>query len=157
MRKYVSHSNRVRIRRNLILKVEKKRTRKVLIIARDFLPYYPSLGGVIRVLKMAQFLQEQGCDVYVLCAKGEEISYFGYEDIVNKLKVVYVDDKLQRYYNKQAIVNTGNNGEIKTSSSILHGLKNLINNFCIPDKGIFFVNCYVKEASKLIVENNIVL
>lgn len=137
------------------MKVEKKRTRKVLIIARDFLPYYPSLGGVIRVVKMAQFLQEQGYDVYVLCARGEEIGYFGYEDIVNKLKVVYVDDKLQRYYNKQAIVNTGNNEEIKTSSSILQGLKNLVNDFCIPDKGIFFVNRYVNEASRLIVENNI--
>jgi glycosyltransferase involved in cell wall biosynthesis len=137
------------------LKVEQDNKRKVLIIARDFLPYYPSLGGVIRVVKMAQFLQEQGCDVYVLCARGEEIGYFGYEDIVNKLKVVYVDDKLQRYYNKQAIINTGNKEEINTSSPILQGLKNLINDFCIPDKGIFFVNRYVNEASKLIVENNV--
>ncbi len=137
------------------MKVDQDYNRKILIIARDFLPYYSSLGGVIRVVKMARFLQEQGYDVYVLCARGEEIGYFGYEDIVNKLKVIYVDDKLQRYHNKQAIINTGNKEEIKTSSSILQGLKNLINDFCIPDKGIFFVNRYVNEASKLIVENNI--
>ena len=137
------------------MKVDQDYNRKVLIIARDFLPYFPSLGGVIRVVKMAQFLQEQGWDVYVLCSRGEEISYFGYKNIVSKLKVVYVNDKLQRYYNKQAIVNTGSKEEIKTSSSIMQGLKNLINDFCIPDKGIFFVNRYVKEASKLILENNI--
>jgi len=104
---------------------------------------------------MAQFLQEQGCEVYVLCAKGEEISYFGYKDVVCNLNVVYVEDNLQRYYNKCAVAGSGYKEETKTSPSILQKLKNVINDFCIPDKGIFFVDRYVKQASRLIVEHNI--
>lgn len=126
---------------------------KVLIIARDFLPYYPSLGGVIRVVKMAQFLQEQDYEVYVLCAKGVEISYFGYENVVSNLNITYVDDPLQSYYNRSVVTSTGNSEE--SAPSKLQGLKNLINDFCIPDKGVFFVNRYVREASRLIVEHNI--
>lgn len=135
------------------MKTEQDYKEKVLIIARDFLPYYPSLGGVIRVVKMAQFLQEQGYEVYVLCAKGEEISYFGYENVVSNLNVIYVDDPLQCYYNKNVVASAGNNEESVPSK--LQGLKNMINDFCIPDKGVFFVNRYFKEASRLIVEHNI--
>ena len=134
------------------MKREQNHKKKVLIIARDFLPYYPSLGGVIRVVKLALFLQENGYEVYVLCAKGIKISYFGYENMVSKLNVVYVDDKLQRYLNKMVVAGTNNKDSSPTK---MQGLKKIINDFCIPDKGILFVNRYVKMASKLILEHSI--
>ena len=57
-------------------------SKKILIIVRDFIPYYHSLGGVMRVLKLAEFLTEKDVSVYILSAKGVEIDYFGYRKIV---------------------------------------------------------------------------
>ena len=131
--------------------------KKVLIIVRDFLPYCHSLGGVIRVVKMAQFLQENGYETFVLCAKGEEISYFGYEGLLSNLNVIYVNDILQRYNNRSR--NAIKKSKVITTTSkatIIQWLKNLINELCIPDIGVLFTNQYVKEASTLINKHGIV-
>lgn len=132
------------------------KNKKVLIIARDFPPYYPSLGGVMRVLKMAEFFQDNGIEVYILSAKGVFIDYFGYEKLVNQLNVTYLDDPLQRYYNQCSLANrTPSKEENVRKANAGKWLKKIINEFSIPDKGIFFVNRYVREAEKLIKEKRI--
>ena len=132
------------------------KNKRVLIIARDFLPYYPSLGGVMRVLKMAEFFQDNGIEVYILSAKGVFIDYFGYEKLVNQLNVTYLDDPLQRYYNQCSLANrTPSKEENVRKVNAGKWIKKIINEFSIPDKGIFFVNRYVREAENLIKEKGI--
>jgi glycosyltransferase involved in cell wall biosynthesis len=127
--------------------------KKVLIVTRDFLPYYPSLGGVIRVLKMAEFLTNVGIKVYILTARGEEISYFGYKDLVNKLNITYIDDPLQRYNDKK--MKSVSNIEINKNNNIINLCKRIINDLIIPDKGLFFVSRYVKAGLRIIKEHGI--
>lgn len=132
------------------------RNKKILIIARDFLPYYPSLGGVIRVLKMAEFFQGNGFEVYILSAKGICIDYFGYEKIVCQFNVVYLEDPLQRQLNQYAIAKrTKLSGKSSWKFNAGKWIKKIIDEFSIPDMGIFFVNRYVQEAAKIITEKNI--
>lgn len=130
--------------------------KKILIISRNFLPYCSSLGGVMRVLKMAEFFQNNGLEVYILSAKGVFIDYFGYEKLTKQLNVIYVEDLLQKYENQRSI-NSRPLAKEKNVRKLDAGklIKSFINEFSIPDKGIFFVNRYVIEATKLITEKKI--
>lgn len=71
------------------------RKRKVLIIARDFIPFSSTLGGILRVLKMAEFFNSQGFDVFILSAEGEKISPFGYQKAVKNLNIYYRPEPLK--------------------------------------------------------------
>ena len=131
--------------------------KKVLIISRNFIPYCESLGGVIRVIKMAEFFQENNIDVYILCAKGEKISYFGYENLIKDLKVIYIEDPLQNYVTKNVndtrLTSTVNDKNLFIK--IRNNLKKIINEFSIPDAGIFFIRKSLNKALKLISDEHI--
>lgn len=123
----------------------------ILIIARDFLPYCFTLGGVIRILKLAEYLRENGKDVHILCARGEEIGYFGYLELVKSLKVNYLEDRLQPIINR--ITDSSNETalqKVNRSSGAFRFLKKVVNEFSIPDVGVFFVVKFIREASRMI-------
>lgn len=64
----------------------------VLIITYGFPPHIKSLGGAIRMLKLAEYLQNRGCKVHVLCARTAHHDTFGYDALLASLTVTYVDD-----------------------------------------------------------------
>ena len=128
----------------------------VLIITRDFLPYCFSLGGSIRILKLAEYLRDNGIDVHVLCARGEEIGYFGYEGLVKSLDVIYLKDRLQPLVNR--ITRDSAESALRKmdrSSGAFRLLKKAVNELSIPDVGVFFVGKFIREASRMVREQGI--
>ena len=67
-------------------------SKSVLIVTYGFPPHIKSLGGAIRMLKLAEYLQRSGCNVRVLAARTPHIDTFGYEDLLRSLLVTFVDD-----------------------------------------------------------------
>lgn len=129
---------------------------RILIITRDFLPYCFTLGGVIRILKLAEYLRDNGRDVHILCARGEEIGYFGYEGLVKCLDVTYLKDRLQPLVNRITCVSTENTlRKMDRSSGAFRLLKKIVNELSIPDVGVFFVGKFIREASRMIREQGI--
>jgi glycosyltransferase involved in cell wall biosynthesis len=130
--------------------------KKVLIISRDFIPYCRSLGGVIRVLKMAEFFHNNDICVYILAAKGEKINYFGYENLIKNIKVIYIEDPLQNYVtkniNRMSLITAEDTNLI---TKIQTGVKNFINEISIPDAGVFFTRNTLMKALELISEKDI--
>jgi hypothetical protein len=66
--------------------------KSVLIVTYGFPPHIKSLGGAIRMLKLAEYLQNSGCKVQVLCARTPHFDTFGYDELLKSLCVTYVDD-----------------------------------------------------------------
>lgn len=64
----------------------------VLIVTYGFPPHIKSLGGAVRMLKLAEYLQKSGCAVHVLCARTAYFDTYGYDELLASLKVTYVDD-----------------------------------------------------------------
>ena len=64
---------------------------KVLIITNEFIPYTQSLGGVIRVLSLSNYLINNNFEVHLLSTKSVYKSYYGYEHIFKKLNVHFVN------------------------------------------------------------------
>ena len=128
-------------------------SKKILIIARDFLPYCRTLGGVIRVLKLAEYLSSQGVDVTVLAAKGYEVSYFGYEKLVKQLNVEYVEDGYQKYMTR---TQSASNSSAKQSllSNVATLIRKVINEASIPDIGVFYGKGLYSRACELISNYN---
>lgn len=110
----------------------------VLIVTHGFPPYIRSLGGAIRMLMLAQFLQANNCDVRVVCAKGQLVDTFGYDDLLASLAIDYVDDPLARQASRSfaaapqssAVVSPGALQRLKRM------LKNLLLEVLTPDTGI---------------------
>ncbi len=128
--------------------------KKVLLIAYDFLPYYKSLGGVIRAVTLANFLRKEGFQVFVIAKKGEFYSYFGYETYLDKLFVKYLSlpsDILNHHLNK-----------IKIESLLLSLKKRLfkikhsfLGIFNASDYKIWDIKVFFNESCKLIEKYNI--
>ena len=130
--------------------------KKVLIIARYFIPYYHSLGGVLRALKLAEFLVQNNIQVYVLAAQGVELSYFGYEELIQKLNVVYIYDPLHYLYTKASTGKTDHaNKRPPAKNKILSMAKEIIKEFSIPDLETYWTPVFYRTALKMIKNYNI--
>jgi glycosyltransferase involved in cell wall biosynthesis len=133
--------------------LEKK---KILIIARDFIPYCFTFGGVVRILKLAEYLGENGFEVFILTAKGEPISYFGYEDLVSRLNVTYLKDRLQPLLNR--ITDSSSEStlqKIEKSSRAFGLLKKIANELSVPDIGVYFIGKFIRRGARMIREHGI--
>jgi glycosyltransferase involved in cell wall biosynthesis len=64
----------------------------VLIVTYGFPPHIKSLGGAVRMLKLAEYLQKSGCEAHVLCARTAYFDTYGYDELLTSLNVTYVDD-----------------------------------------------------------------
>lgn len=133
-------------------------TTSVLILTRDFPPYYGSLGGVIRTLKLAEYLQSAGIQTFVVAAKGVPIDYFGYEGLVATLNVTYVDDHYKRYMNlKQRPASVKHRAPQSStirptglSSRALLSAEHAVSGAVPPDLGVFFNGGLYAAAASLI-------
>ena len=70
---------------------------KVLIIAYYFPPFSVSLGSAIRMLKLAEYLKENGYEVYILTVQGEEANYYGYRELCSKFNITYMPSLFGKY------------------------------------------------------------
>ncbi|WP_417624810.1 hypothetical protein [Paremcibacter congregatus] len=133
--------------------------KKTLIICRSFFPYAPTFGGAVRILKLCDFLLQQGFEVHVLAARGEFISTYGYDELLDKIKITYVEDKLQKYICLQELNKTAQKridvGKTHLINKVIGRMKKILSNFSTPDLGVFFINNYVCVAKKIINEHHI--
>ncbi len=135
--------------------VDKK---SVLIIARQFLPYSNTLGGVIRVSKIANFLHANGYQVHILAARGFEVNWFGLKDSMSKHKLHYYTDKFCEIECNHYINSKNNNSKNEKDNLKIKFMKfgnKCLNEFLIPDKGSLFSKNATKAAFKIIKDNNI--
>lgn len=136
---------------------------KVLIIARQFIPYYANISGIIRILKLAEYLDSQGYEVYILASKGFRLTYLGYEEVLRRFRITYVPDLLQYATSRiqLSMMQKKAPGRSKQISGHPVGAQlsdyaiKLIKEISVPDPGIFFVYKYVREALKIINEHGI--
>lgn len=108
------------------------------------------------MLKLAEYLGKNGIEVFVLAAKGEEISHFGYRDLVRGLKVTYLEDRLQPLLNR--ITDTSSDSalqKINRSSAGFRLFKKLVNELSVPDVGVFFVVKFIREAARMVRQHGI--
>jgi hypothetical protein len=128
--------------------------KKILIITRYFLPYFPSMGGVMRVFTLANYFTRMGLEVHILTGMGKYYGYFGYENLCTKINIKYIG-KSDGFFEKQFERNTH---ITKFKSILIKSLsffRSLLERLCIPDKNIFLVNLFRKEALSIITLNNI--
>ncbi len=130
--------------------------KKVLIILREFLPYCNSLGTALRVLKMAEFFVGKGIEVIILSAKGQQTSYFGYEEEVRKLNVHYLPDLLQYNNTKNYHLKSKRNGRTQSHiEALVKKIRHLIDEISTPDVGIYFVKKYFRQAIGIVNKHHI--
>jgi len=127
-------------------------SKSVLLITRDFVPYAESLGGLIRMLSLADFLYRNEYDVYVAASSGVNFGYFGYENEVGRYTIHYINDFLK--YNKDR----------KSSSCkrppcfrdlLIANIRAIVRKTIIPDKHVVLVRSYVNTATEIIRKNGI--
>ena len=127
----------------------------VLIVVRDFPPYFGTLGGVIRILKLADFLELRGIPVHVVASAGHELNYFGYEDVVKRLNIHYVPDKLQRYNTRQSTSPVASSSAPNKHPSFGKRIRNVVSELAVPDLGIFFFRGMYRAARAIIESHGI--
>ena len=134
------------------------KTKKILIIARDFIPYHPSLGAVIRVIKLSEFLLARGVEVHLIAAKGVELDYFGYRPLTEKIHITYVDDFLQTRNTKKKKRAQDKKERLPGNPSppkALQRLLTIIDRSFVPDMGVILANKYADKAVNVIRQHHI--
>ena len=141
--------------------------KKILIIAGDFIPYSPSLGGVIRILTLSEFLIRNGFEVHIITSKSKFFGYFGYEESLKKINVHYIENRIQSYIfkstaDKKKYLDDKGYGKAKKgrlikrlTTGIKYRMKNIVLEFCVPDINIFMKDKFVKKAVELIKNEDI--
>ena len=129
----------------------------VLILARDFPPYNLTLGNVVRVLKLAEFLEGKGYKVFIVAAQGEIISYFGYEALLGRLNVHYVPDALQKYATRKHLggMQPKESRNLTKDNPYLAWTKKFLMKIAVPDLGVLFQNSLYQSSVELILQHNI--
>ncbi len=127
------------------------------MITRHFIPHYHSLGGGIRILKLAKFLHQIGFEIYIVTSHGRHISYFGYQNLIEKFHIIYVPAPyIWHSFSKNHSFDSASVKEKKYSAwngpAILF---NILKELTVPDIGIFFLNRLTKAAAQLIQEQDI--
>jgi len=133
---------------------------EVLIIVKNFIPYYPTIGGIMRVLTMCEFFLSRNYKVHVIASQGYFFGYFGYEDLLKRIKVTYIEDKWNEkqskgFYNNLKNKQTNKKGYGKLFSYYLKLRRKVFKNILIPDIGILVIPKFYSEAKKIIPDNNI--
>ncbi len=139
--------------------------KKVLIIIKEFIPYALSLGSCMRIVKMAEFFVQNDIEVFILSGKGQKISYFGYEKLINNVKMIYVPDYLHFYLTstsntlyktKYDTRNTKKTNAVKRfTANVIKYFKRTINEIFVPDVFVCTNYSYYKKASELIEKEKI--
>lgn len=127
----------------------------ILVLCHDFIPYYKSLGGVVRMVTLCDFLQRQGHSVFVLAKSGTFQSYHGYDSLVDKIHIQYLTHPMEPQNPKRSSSFTRPTlGSILTYR-IKRIVKDLTRFFIIPDQGAWMVNKYYCAACSIIDKEHI--
>lgn len=129
--------------------------KKVLLLVRDFPPYYHSLGGVIRMVKLGEFLDSQGYEVHVVASAGLPIDYFGYEDTLKRFNIHYVTDAYQRIYNNSTRSNHGTPKNSWIKQRILDTIRYLSIELCVPDPAVLYAHRLYRTALSITLKHGI--
>jgi glycosyltransferase involved in cell wall biosynthesis len=121
-------------------------SKSILIITYGFPPHIKSLGGAIRMLKLAEYLQKNGCDVNVLCARTAHFDTFGYDELLKSLKITYVDDPTA----KAASRAFGGGGAVGLAQVIKSRIKKFVIDLLTPDTAVTMVGRMRRAASTIV-------
>jgi len=126
----------------------------VLIITYGFPPHIKSLGGAIRMLKLAEFLQKNSCDVHVLCVRTAHFDTFGYDELLNSLAITYVDDPAAQAASR-AFNRPENNETIfgRSKAVIKSHLKCFVIDTLTPDTAVTMIGCMRRAACSIVSDN----
>lgn len=121
-------------------------TGKIIICTYGFPPYLRSLGGAIRILKLAEYLTLKGLDVTVVCARTPHFDTFGYEEVLAKIRTITCDDPIATMASRTApkapdLTLTDGQKSLKTNiqTRLRQKLKNAALDAMIPDTGFLVV------------------
>jgi len=130
--------------------------RKVLIICQYFVPYSASVGGVARVVHLARYLKDQGCEVNILTSDGADFGDLGLGGLLAGLGVTYLSDPVKRSV-QNTLMRIGHHpvGSASVWLSRLRVLKRIVSSLVIPDLGLFIVPKYYRAAAALIESRGI--
>ena len=125
--------------------------RKALIICQYFVPYAASVGGVARVVHLARYLKDQGCEVNVLTSDGADFGDLGLGKQLTGLGVTYLRDPIKRSV-QNSLMKIGHRpaGSASVWLSRLRVVKRVVSSLVIPDLGLFMVPKYYRAAAALI-------
>lgn len=124
----------------------------ILIVAYNFLPYFPSFGGVARAFYLYKLLKKKGLNVFVLSATGHKFGYFGHQDHICPDDIFYVRSRINE--NKLQIKNHHFN-KFSIFSRIYTRLTKLAQLFLVPDYSILdLLNFWIK-LRRIIKDKNI--
>ena len=130
--------------------------RKVLIICQYFVPYSASVGGVARVVHLARYLKDHGCEVNILTSDGADFGDLGLGGLLAGLEVTYLSDPVKRSV-QNSLMRIGHNpaGSASVWLSRLRVVKRVVSSLVIPDLGLFMVPKYYRAAAALIESRGI--
>lgn len=104
------------------------------------------------MLKLAQYLQNEGCDVNVLCAKTAHVDDYGYADLLATLNVTYVEDPVAMAGSK--LYKQPQNDEVSAASSVAGDMKSrfkrLVIELLTPDTAVMMTRRLTGEARKFL-------
>ena len=122
----------------------------VLLVTRAFPPYAPSLGGAVRMLKLAEYLRDQGFEVHVLAGQGRVYGDYGYGELLKTISVHYVPDPLMARSGPPTAGETA-----PPNKGARAWLRPLVTECSLPDTGIFALPRMARAARELIVKHRI--
>lgn len=111
---------------------------KIIIATYGFPPFLKSLGGSIRILKLAEYLIANGHDVTVVCARTPYADTFGYDELLARIRTIACDDPVASLASR---VNASGAGAAAGSTCSLKGrvrqwVKAFMLDAMVPDTGI---------------------
>lgn len=125
--------------------------KNVLIITYGFPPHIKSLGGAVRMLKLAEYLQKMGCEVKVICARTSYFDTYGYEDLLASLNITYVDDPVAIVGARIFVEDTDRSLEIKAKDQgIKSKIKKLVIDALTPDTAVLTLSRMRKIARNMV-------
>ncbi len=124
--------------------------KSVLIVTYGFPPHIKSLGGAVRMLKLAEYLQKNGCAVHVLCARTAYFDTYGYDELLASLEVTYVDDPVAFAGTRVFGGSRDRSKEIKTQQHIKSRLKQFVIDVLTPDTAVLAISRMRKIARTIV-------
>lgn len=126
--------------------------KKCLIICYNFLPYFPSFGGVSRACYLLKYLRENSVDCHLLSVSGKFHGYFGNDWVQNDDHVYYVKSRINM--SKQQLKPSSDRSSL--TNTLIRKLAQFINDTClIPDFGVVDLFKLYHNSCELIDEHGI--
>jgi glycosyltransferase involved in cell wall biosynthesis len=119
-------------------------------------PYVASLGGAVRVLKLAEFLGERGIETHILTGQGRRYGDFGYAQVLQQLNIHYVDDPMLSLAGGGAVDQQEAGGWV--SRIVAYGKragKPLALDLLVPDTGVVALHRFKRAARDLVARHRV--